>query len=236
MRCPLQNRPSCQAGLPGPPGPPGNPGLPGHGINGRDGRDGMPGVQGPMGDKGVQGIQGPPGPKGETGATGRAGPTGPTGLKGDNGLQGQVGEKGQKGDNSDFGTSLFSAMKRTGGTISGDIIFDEILVGEDLVDKNSGVFTSKHAGVYMFTFSSGETRTSNNMVRVKKNGSNEVVIYEENSQVNRPFNYIWSMVLEVGDKVNMHVSSGTLYTECPNSGSSCRFGPLYFHGFLIKSQ
>ena len=152
------------------------------------------------------------------------------------GNPGTRGEKGQKGDNSDFGTSLFSAMKRTGGTISGDIIFDEILVGEDLVDKNSGVFTSKHAGVYMFTFSSGETRTSNNMVRVKKNGSNEVVIYEENSQVNRPFNYIWSMVLEVGDKVNLHVSSGTLYTECPNSGSSCRFGPLYFHGFLIKSQ
>ena len=142
----------------------------------------------------------------------------------------------QKGDNSDFGTSLFSAMKRTGGTISGDIIFDEILVGEEFVDKSSGVFTCKHEGVYMFTLSGGETSKSSILVTVKKNGSREVRIYEEGSNTNIPINYTWSMVLQEGDKVNLHVSGGRLFADCANSGSNCRYGPLYFHGFLIKAQ
>ena len=209
MHYPLQNRPSCQVGPPGPPG--------------RDGRDGLPGLsgaQGPMGDKGAQGIQGP---------------AGLPGLKGNIGLRGPMGEKGQKGGSNAFGTSLFSAVKRTGNAFSGDVTFDEILVGEDLVDKSSGVFTTKHSGVYMFTLSSGETGSSDIKVAVIKNGSREVQIYEENSSTNIPINYTWTMVLQVGDKVNLHVSNGKLYNNCA-SNVQCYQGPLFFNGFLIKSQ
>ena len=86
------------------------------------------------------------------GLSGAQGPMGDKGLPGNQGLQGPVGEKGPKGDSNAFGKSLFSALKRNGNSFSGDVTFDEILVGEDLVDKSSGVFTCKHAGVYLLTF------------------------------------------------------------------------------------
>merc|ERR1712137_1052922 len=112
----------CGTGLAGPPGPPGLQGPTGR--DGRDGLAGVPGRDGPQGKKGDDGIQGPPG---------LTGSTGPPGLPG---LKGQPGEDGIKL----FQNTVFSAIKTSGGTFNGVITYNEVVIGQDMIDKDTGIF------------------------------------------------------------------------------------------------
>ena len=61
--------------------------------------------------------------------------------------------KSVKGESTEFGQSFFSAYKSSGGSVSGRIDFDHVTVGEDLIEKETGTFTCKIAGTYLFMFS-----------------------------------------------------------------------------------
>ena len=122
--------------IPGLPGPPGPKGEPGHA-----GDVGVPGPSGPKGEPGVRGDTGPPG---EFGAPGPIGPPG---------------SKGEMGETPSIGKAFFSAYRDTTGDFSGIITFDTVVIDmDDLLDKESGTFTCKEAGTYLFTFS-GEANT-----------------------------------------------------------------------------
>ena len=91
-----------------------------------------------------------PGPRGTQGAEG---------LKGAAGVPGVAGPKGDAGDTSTFGKAMFSSYKTStdgnsrAGTFDGLITFDNTILGDDLFDKDTGMFTCETSGVYIFFFS-----------------------------------------------------------------------------------
>ena len=71
--------------------------------------------------------------------------------------------KGQAGENIVFSNQVFSAFRNSGssGTLfSGIITYDTVVIGSDLITKETGVFKVKVAGTYMLSFS-GEYITKN---------------------------------------------------------------------------
>ena len=226
-------------GLTGPPGPPGTsgpsgpPGAKGDagqvgqvGRDGRDGLPGLPGVQGIKGEVGQSGDTGPPGQQGPPGEVGDIGPIGPEGQTGPRGLP------GMKGKVSTFGSSVFSAYKSTGSPreFSGKITYDTVTIGEDLLDKSTGVFTVKVAGVYFFTYSGEAYKTNSGFVRVYLNDAQNLLIYEnEPHDVKHQSNiaFVWTLILQVGDKV---------YLKC--DGAQCIADTdqrIYFNGWLLNT-
>ena len=192
----------CEAGPPGPigsSGPPGLPGRDGQGLPGRDGQgqpgrdgqpgqpgrdgqpghDGQPGLPGLTGRDGLKGEKGDVGPRGDIGigvpgSQGAQGIQGIDGSKGETGAPGVAGSKGATGDVNMMGSSVFSTLKTNGFTIgTGPITYDEIILGEELVNKDTGIFTCKTPGVYWFSFS-GEAYGSGS-VAVYLNGVSKIV-------------------------------------------------------------
>ena len=241
----------------GPPGPPGLNGRDGQaGRDGQHGRDGLPGVQGPMGSKGevgqpgLPGAHGPMGSKGEVGQPGLPGAHGPMGPKGEVGPQGQPGNKGdigphgnpgmkgQAGENNVFGTQVFSAFKRTtsgssrGGGFSGIINYDKVVIGSDLINKDTGVFKVKVAGTYMLFFSAEYFTTSYADVGVYVNGVKELQFYDEQeSDGNNHYSHVgstWTLKLSLGDEVYLKTDAGKIFVN--------RAHRAYFNGFLIKPE
>ena len=246
----------------GPPGPPGLNGRDGQaGRDGQHGRDGLPGVQGPMGlmgpkgeegvgQPGLPGAHGPMGPKGEVGQPGLPGAHGPMGPKGEVGPQGQSGNKGdigprgnpgmkgQAGENNVFGTQVFSAFKITtsgssrGGGFSGIINYDKVVIGSDLINKDTGVFKVKVAGTYMLFFSAEYFTASYADVGVYVNGVKELQFYDEQeSDGNNHYSHVgstWTLKLGLGDEVYLKTDAGKIFVN--------RAHRAYFNGFLIKPE
>ena len=194
------------------------------------GRDGLPGVHGPIGEKGEVGLPGPPGPV----AVGEKGNIGSTGPKGDVGPRGVPGLKGEMGESTAFGTSIFSAYKNiaTGNLFTGLITYDRVVIGDDLIDKTSGVFTVKVSGTYMFTCSGELYTASSGYIGVYVNDRRQLLFYDhqdsDGSIHYSNIGYTWTLELQAGDKVSLKVDSGKVHVSGAHR--------LYFNGFLIKSE
>merc|ERR1712150_124853 len=224
----------CEAGPPGLPGrdgqtgPPGQqglqgpPGLSGQGLQGQPGRDGE---KGETGVKGLTGNPGSPGNKGEAGLPGGKGPTGERGLKGDPGPRGVQGVEGMKGDSNTFGSSTFSAFKTNGGNIgTGTITFDSVVIGEEIIDKQSGIFTCKTGGTYLFVFS-GEDKGSS-WIGVYLNGNRELILQDEDSGNYNNVSFTWTLNLEPEDQVHLKIEHGQYFVDADTTSSR-----IYFTAF-----
>ena len=202
-------------GLTGPSGPPGPPG--------RDGRDGLPGLPGVQGIKGEVGQGGDTGPPGQQGPRGEVGDIGPIGQTGDRGLPG--------GDGNVFGSSVFAAVKSSGNYVSsGRITYDIVTIGEELIDKSSGVFTAKVAGVYMFSYSGQAYKTTHSVIGIYLNEVRDLYIYDRepsSGNLHSNIGYVWTFVLQVNDKVHLQIDSAQLYVD-----DDQRF---FFNGWLLNT-
>merc|ERR1711953_251540 len=117
---------------------------------------------GPKGHPGIEGLPGTPGIEGPPGAPGI---------------------QGIKGDSTEFGQSYFSAYKGVTNweRVSGRIDFDHVVVGEDLIEKESGTFNCKIAGTYQFMFSAVTVPSSSEatFVQFYVNDVHKVILYGE---------------------------------------------------------
>ena len=225
------------SGVQGPQGPMGEKGPKGDdgskgekgpkGPQGIAGRDGLSGVQGPQGPIGEKGLKGDDGLKGEQGPEG---PKGGPGAKGNTGARGLTGAKGEAGETSRFTSAVFSAFKNKvngrSGSFDGDITFDTILIGEDLIDKDTGIFTCKTSGTYSF-FVSGHTN-GDTIVNVYLNDGHKMYIRNGAGTTNyQNMGYAFTLTLNIGDQLRLKIGSGKFYVQ---TGSDYR---LYFTGFLL---
>ena len=96
-----------------------------------------------MGSKGEIGLKGQTGLPGNDGVQGSKGDVGAVGANGPKGPRGNPGMKGQTGESNVFGSQVFSAFKTSGGTFTGLITFDTVVIGSDLITKETGVFKVK---------------------------------------------------------------------------------------------
>ncbi|XP_013406218.1 otolin-1-A-like [Lingula anatina] len=135
------------------------------GIQGPKGEKGFSGEPGPKGDYGPRGM---PGVKGDMGLQGSPGYPGHTGMTGPPGPRGLPGIKGEKGESSLLGDSsaLYSIQATPKSAFfsvlslpliqrfdNADVVvkFDRVHVNEGQnYDKDTGVFTCKHPGIYVF--------------------------------------------------------------------------------------
>ena len=229
------------SGVQGPQGPIGEKGPKGDdGLNGEQGPKGPQGIAGRDGLSGVQGPQGPMGEKGPKGDDGLKGEQGPQGIKGgpgakgNTGARGLTGAKGEAGETSRFTSAVFSAFKNKvngrSGSFDGDITFDNIIIGEDLIDKDTGIFTCKTRGTYSF-FVSGHTVTNEyTTVDVYLNDRHKMYIRNDDGTLEyQNIGYAFTLTLNIGDQLRLKVviNGGKFYVA---SASDYR---LYFTGFLL---
>ena len=221
----MQSR-QCGTGLAGPPGPPGR--------DGRDGLAGVPGRDGPQGKKGDDGIQGPPGLTGSTGPPGLRGLQGENGLQGLTGLPGPSGSpgnpglKGQPGEDGIklFQNTVFSAIKTSGSYFDGVITYNEVVIGQDMIDKDSGIFTCKTAGTYLLFFTGRANASSTHIELFLNTQRKRYFYYNDNANHARTGSFTWTMVLVAGDQVYLKIDNGNYFA---NSNQH-----MNFHGFLLK--
>ena len=248
----MQSR-QCGTGLAGPPGPPGppstSPGPPGppgppstsspgpSGPPGRDGRDGLagvPGRDGPQGKKGDDGIQGPPGLTGSTGPPGLRGLQGENGLQGLTGLPGPSGPRGNRGLKGEpgedgiklFQNTVFSAIKTSESNFNGVITYNEVVIGQDIIDKDSGIFTCKTPGTYLLFFT-GRANASGTHIELFLNTQRKRYFHDNDDATHaRTVSFTWTMVLAAGDQVYLKIGSGEYYVNAEEH--------ITFQGFLLK--
>ena len=235
----------CEAGPPGLPGlqgpagrdgRDGSAGLPGNGLPGRDGapgRDGLSGVQGPMGEKGPKGDPGNDGLKGEEGPEGPEGPKGIQGVAGGPGDKGETGTRGlpgPKGEASKFASSVFSAYKTSvdgsNAFFNGVITYDTIVIGEDLIDKDTGIFTCKTSGTYSFVVSGHAHKNSG--IGVYLNDIRELYLRNNGSNNHENFSYSWTLTLNADDRVQLKIENGKFYVQ-----ATAYAYRIYFTGILL---
>ena len=126
-----------------------------------------------------------------------------------------------------MGSSVFSTLKTNGFTIgTGPITYDEIILGEELVNKDTGIFTCKTPGVYWFSFSGQAYGTG--WVGVYLNGVRKMWIEDQDSP-HRNVAYSWTFTLDEDDEVQLKIDNGQYYVD--NDGTPNR---IYFQGFLLK--
>ena len=179
-------------------------------------------MKGEVGDVGLQGL---PGPRGTQGSEG---------LKGAAGVPGVAGPKGDTGDTSTFGKAMFSSYKTSkdgntrGATFDGLITFDSTILGDDLFDKDTGMFTCETSGVYIFFFS-GEAEKST-WIGVYLNDDRALILHDGASgNIRINLSYTWTLDMVEGDKVHLQIESGHLYVDDNSTPER-----VYFSGFLMK--
>ena len=220
-------------------GPKGDVGSPGPTGKGEIGPSGRPGEDGITGEQGLPGLQGPPGKVGPRGVVGSPGPRGPEGVQGPIGVKGDIGigevgppgapgVKGEKGDTGISHRSAFTAVKTTQQNGRGVLItFDEtsLNLGNDF-DLNTGKFTCRVAGTYVFNYKI-QVDYDNVLTNLIKNGDSVVDSYEPAG--NGILTGGCVINLEVGDEVWIKVKN-TINTYPSRSGAN-RFS--YFYGYLL---
>ena len=176
----------------------------------------MPGLSGTKGDSGIPGQPGQTGPKGDLGVAGITGQTG------------QIGPRGEKGNTPALGRTFFSAYKDGSGGFKGIVSYDTVVTDPDnLLDKDTGIFTCKIKGVYLFTISGEANTDGTDDLGVYVNG--EFIFYIADHDVKRISNvsYTWTLNLNVNDQVQIRVRDGSYFVDGDE-----RF---YFTGLLIHA-
>ena len=124
---------------------------------------------------------------------------------------------------------IFSAFKTNGGSIgTGTITFDSVVIGEEIIDKQSGIFTCKTGGTYLFVFS-GQDR-GNSWIGVYLNGNRELILQDIDSDHGN-VSFTWTLNLEPEDQVHLKIESGTYLVDADNTPSR-----IYFTAILMKAS
>merc|ERR1712062_378340 len=105
------------------------------------------------------------------------------------------------------------------------ITYNTIVIGEDLIDKNSGIFTVKTGGTYSFVFS-GHTQNDSGL-SVLLNERLELYLRNNDSGHYVNFSYTFTLTLNVGDRIQLKITQGKFYVQ---TGTPYR---IYFTGFLL---
>ena len=126
-----------------------------------------------------------------------------------------------------MGSSVFSTLKTNGGTFgTGPITYDEVILGEDLVNKDTGIFTCRTPGVYWFSFSGQAYKLG--YVGMYLNGVRKLIIEDQDSP-HRNVAFSWTLELNENDEVQLKIDSGQYYVDTGSTSSR-----IYFQGFLLK--
>ena len=122
---------------------------------------------------------------------------------------------------------LFSAYSsRTSESITGsgeNLIFEDILVNSgNAYNPTTGVFQAPLNGIYEFSFSCyHDFKSPKNVVEVMKNGRMELAIqgssmlgWHDGIESDKGLNFgsNWMMSLKKGDRINLRVSMGTVFS------------------------
>ena len=138
--------------------------------------------------------------------------------------------QGEEGESNLFGASVFSAYKNNGGSLStGVLTYDVVVVGSDVLNKDSGFFTCKIGGVYIFTFSGEASSSGSDWIGVHLNNVRQMILYDYDTQTLTNLSFTWTLALEEGDQVQLKIESGTFHVDADSSSSR-----IYFNGFLLK--
>ena len=128
-----------------------------------------------------------------------------------------------------FGASVFSAYKNNGGSLStGVLTYDVVVVGSDVLNKDSGFFTCKIGGVYIFTFSGEAYGGSGDYIRVFLNNVSHMIVYDQDDRSHSNLSFTWTMILEQGDQVHLKIGYGNFFVNSERI--------IFFNGFLLKSS
>ncbi|XP_038079235.1 complement C1q tumor necrosis factor-related protein 3-like, partial [Patiria miniata] len=150
--------------------------------------------QGPAAIPGIPGLPGPVGPIGPYGQPGSKGDAGPRGMPG---IVGRIGETGVKGQKGEPGETPDDSNQRVAFTVVRTSSSDEstsqdsrlpfhqtetLLPGTSF-DLETGTFTCRVPGTYVFTFSVLKNSNSGNLhVNLVKNNYKVISTYGETSQ------------------------------------------------------
>ena len=159
---------------------------------------------------------------------GEKGSKGDDGLNGDHGLPGPP---GPKGESSKFASSVFSAYKTDvdgsgSAFFDGVITYDTIVIGEDLIDKDTGIFTCKTTGTYSFVVSGHANK--NAAIGVYLNDIRELYLRNNGSNNHENFSYSWTLTLNADDRVQLKIENGKFYVQ-----ATAYAYRIYFTGILL---
>ena len=132
---------------------------------------------------------------------------------------------------SSVGTAFFSANKNSGGFFACPVTFDNVDIDTgNQLDKESGVFTCKIPGTYLFTFSGFASSTGLDYVGVYVNNVKKVQIADRDMRSNifNHLSYTWTLQLSLDDQVQLKVDAGKFYSDYEF--------PIYFTGLLVHAD
>ena len=137
---------------------------------------------------------------------------------------------GLKGEEGAVNLFAFSAYKNSGGLLESKqvLTYDVVNAGSDVLDKDSGSFTCKRGGTYLFTFSGDAASSSGYNIGVYVNNVRQMILYDGDDSSNKHLSFTWTLNLEEGDQVYLKIDNGQFYayTDIPN----------FFNGFLLKAS
>ena len=108
------------------------------------------------------------------------------------------------------------------------LTYDVVNVGSDVLNKDSGSFTCKRGGTYLFTFSGEAYSGSGDYIRVYLNNVSKMILYDNDDRSHSNLSFTWTMNLEQGDVVYLKIDYGQFYV------ASDRL--IFFNGFLLKAS
>ncbi|XP_038044165.1 collagen alpha-1(X) chain-like [Patiria miniata] len=220
-------------GLPGPVGPMGPYGQPG--SKGVAGQQGEIGPIGPMGERGAPGNTGSKGDDG-IGLPGKIGPRGVPGIVGrigETGVKGQKGEPGERPDDSNQRVAftvvrVSSSVTSTSRDTRLPFQETETLLPGTSFDLETGTFTCRVPGTYVFTFSVLQYTSSTILyIHLKKNNDWVVTGYSGDSASQEQVSGSAVLVLHRED---------TVYLTIHGQAGSGSYHHTSFSGFLLYPE
>ena len=126
---------------------------------------------------------------------------------------------------------IFSALKTSGGDVTGDLTFDrtEVNIGSAMNVEN-GEFKAPYSGTYSFIFSAlTANKVKQLSIYIRKNGNTINYIYNQMDVESETrydnISHHWILNLSKGDIINLYLYLGKLYTSSNI--------PVIFSGHLL---
>ena len=138
---------------------------------------------------------------------------------------------GLKGEEGAINLFAFSAYKNSGGSLgikTGVLTYDVVNVGSDVLNKDSGFFTCKRGGTYLFTFSGEAYSSGHDYIGVYLNNVRQMVLYDSDDKYISNLSFTWTMNLEQGDTVYLNIDHGNFFVNHERI--------IFFNGFLLKAS